>query len=370
MATTVSSTGATLASSPKLDVEAEDDEEEPSTTFDALDMDLVNGPNPWLPAYGFQLQHRSHFQPTHEDLRTNDTVLVQQVDFLETILEETSDDLQSDSDRSGTTYWVGSDSETESVIHIRANRLADERLDGSGSECNSGAARKKRRRGGKYNGGNEREHQRDHQAVFDDYPASPRSSRSSASSRSSSLLQFESLERTCATLSPSSYSFDSLEYPNRSNASHPGNTSPDSLEQDYDKALPNGFGNVDHFSRIRPYRSFESLDTCQKEEEEFGHGCLANGFTPLYLKRNAELSSRTRSNGYHRPSRDFWHEDDEYEDNDDDDDDESECRQNKHAAKGRVDASQVFSRERRAMDTLMIRRQTNRVETRRSSVQR
>lgn len=71
MTTTVSSTGATLASSPKLDVEAEDDEEEPSTTFDALDMDLVNGPNPWLPAYGFQLQHRSHFQPTHEDLRTN-----------------------------------------------------------------------------------------------------------------------------------------------------------------------------------------------------------------------------------------------------------------------------------------------------------
>lgn len=54
-----------------------------------------------------------------------DTVLVQQVDFLETILEETSDDLQSDSDRSGTTYWVGSDSETESVIHIRAKqRLA------------------------------------------------------------------------------------------------------------------------------------------------------------------------------------------------------------------------------------------------------
>ncbi|KAK1133461.1 hypothetical protein K0M31_011268 [Melipona bicolor] len=54
-----------------------------------------------------------------------DTVLLQQVDFLETILEETSDDLQSDSDRSGTTYWVGSDSETESVIHIRARqRLA------------------------------------------------------------------------------------------------------------------------------------------------------------------------------------------------------------------------------------------------------
>lgn len=169
----------------------------------------------------------------------------------------------------------------------------DERLDGSGSECNSVVPKKRRR---KHNGNSDREHQ----ATFDDYPPSPRSSRSSASSRSSSLLQFESLERTCATLSPSSYSFDSLEYPNRSNASHPENTSPDSLEQDYDKVLPNGFGNiVDHFSRIRPYRSFESLDTCQKEEE-FGSGGLTNGFTPLYLKRNMDLS-RTRSNGYHRP---------------------------------------------------------------------
>ena len=49
---------------------------------------------------------------------------MQQVDFLETILEETSDDLQSDSDRSGTTYWLGSDSETESVIHIKTNQRA------------------------------------------------------------------------------------------------------------------------------------------------------------------------------------------------------------------------------------------------------
>lgn len=51
-----------------------------------------------------------------------DTVLAQQVDFLETILEETSDDLQSDSDRSGTTYWLGSESETESVIHIKTKQ--------------------------------------------------------------------------------------------------------------------------------------------------------------------------------------------------------------------------------------------------------
>jgi len=57
---------------------ADEEEEEDSAalTLDCVesgaDMDLVNGPNPWLPAYGFQLQHHSHFQPTHlEDLRPN-----------------------------------------------------------------------------------------------------------------------------------------------------------------------------------------------------------------------------------------------------------------------------------------------------------
>lgn len=55
----------------------EEEEEDPAAlTLDcvesAADMDLVNGPNPWLPAYGFQLQHHSQFQPTHlEDLRAN-----------------------------------------------------------------------------------------------------------------------------------------------------------------------------------------------------------------------------------------------------------------------------------------------------------
>lgn len=56
---------------------AEEEEEDPAAlTLDCVestaDMDLVNGPNPWLPAYGFQLQHHSQFQPTHlEDLRAN-----------------------------------------------------------------------------------------------------------------------------------------------------------------------------------------------------------------------------------------------------------------------------------------------------------
>lgn len=157
----------------------------------------------------------------------------------------------------------------------------DDRVDGSGSECNSVVPKKRRRRD-------------NHQTTNDEFPTSPRSSRSTASSRSSSLLQFESLERTCATLSPSSYSFDSLEYSNRSNASHPENgDSPDSLEQDYDKLLPNGLAGTltNHFPKIRPYRSFESLDTCQKDES-FGQGTMSNGFAPLYLQKGADLSRK------------------------------------------------------------------------------
>jgi hypothetical protein len=42
----------------------------------------------------------------------------QQFLFLETIVEETSDDLRSESDRSGPAGWPDSDSDTESVIHV------------------------------------------------------------------------------------------------------------------------------------------------------------------------------------------------------------------------------------------------------------
>lgn len=32
------------------------------------DVDLVNGPNPWLPAYGYQIQHQQTYnRPTHEE---------------------------------------------------------------------------------------------------------------------------------------------------------------------------------------------------------------------------------------------------------------------------------------------------------------
>ncbi|XP_063984160.1 uncharacterized protein LOC135166102 isoform X2 [Diachasmimorpha longicaudata] len=308
------------------------------------DMDLANAPNPWLPAYGFQIQHQhSNFQPTHEDLRANDVNLVQQVDFLETILEETSDDLQSDSDRSGTTYWLGSDSETESVIHIKSNqRAAADRPDGSGSECNSVVPKKRRRRNGAGDS--------DSYVHLSEW-ASPRSSRSSASSRSSkssrssSLKQFETLERTCATVSPSGYSYDSLEYSNRSN-SHFENTSPDSLEEeddtddDDDRTLTNvkrpsfSLSNSHvEFPKIRPFRSFESLGTNQKTSESFdqeiGHGFLFAKTTSNDLSECDRRSAIKRNDyWYAKCSGNYDYEEDseDLEDDDDDEDDGAGCQ--------------------------------------------
>jgi len=70
--TTLTSTDVAVVSAS---APANEQENSPTLTPDcneSANMDLANGPNPWLPAYGFQLQHHSQFQPTHlEDLRAN-----------------------------------------------------------------------------------------------------------------------------------------------------------------------------------------------------------------------------------------------------------------------------------------------------------
>ncbi|CAH0722265.1 unnamed protein product, partial [Brenthis ino] len=104
--------------------------------------------------------------------------------YLETIVEETSDDLRSE--RSSAATWL-SDSDADSVIHVRGI---------AGSECDSESEREwacpaKRRRRERGN--------------------SPTSIGSL--SRSSSLAQFESLERSCAAPVSPSLSPDSLESP-------------------------------------------------------------------------------------------------------------------------------------------------------------
>ncbi|PSN41600.1 hypothetical protein C0J52_17605 [Blattella germanica] len=169
------------------------------------------------------------------------TVLIagqqQQFLFLETIVEETSDDLRSESDRSGPAGWPDSDSDTESVIHVPNSLDCCDPPEWSGSERDLAVPKKRRRRAA------------DAQDVeeHDDAGAEPDAETASLSSRSSSLLQFECLEKHCedvfrtsATNDPfqdsspfpppspsvmSSFSFDSLES-NRWRFS----ASPDSLD--------------------------------------------------------------------------------------------------------------------------------------------
>ncbi|XP_004928633.2 serine/arginine repetitive matrix protein 1 isoform X3 [Bombyx mori] len=138
------------------------------------------GSHAWLPAYGFQhdIMDKDDYFGTNGDNGSTHAL------YLETIVEETSDDLRSEKSSGGT--WL-SDSDADSVIHVPAN---------AGSECDSESEREwacpaKRRR---------RER--------DSSPAS-----SDSLSRSSSLAQFESLERSCAAPASPSLSPDSLESP-------------------------------------------------------------------------------------------------------------------------------------------------------------
>ncbi|KAJ0180966.1 hypothetical protein K1T71_003051 [Dendrolimus kikuchii] len=138
------------------------------------------GSHAWLPAYGFQhdLLDKDDYFGTNGDNGSTHAL------YLETIVEETSDDLRSE--RSSAATWL-SDSDADSVIHVRGT---------AGSECDSESEREwacpaKRRR---------RER--------DTSPAS-----SGSLSRTSSLAQFESLERSCAAPASPSLSPDSLESP-------------------------------------------------------------------------------------------------------------------------------------------------------------
>ncbi|XP_045785953.1 proline-rich protein 36 isoform X4 [Maniola jurtina] len=138
------------------------------------------GSHAWLPAYGFQheIMEKEDFFGSNGDNGSNHAL------YLETIVEETSDDLRSE--RSSAATWL-SDSDADSVIHVRGT---------AGSECDSESERewacpaKRRRR---------------------ERAASPTSLGSL--SRSSSLAQFESLERSCAAPVSPSLSPDSLESP-------------------------------------------------------------------------------------------------------------------------------------------------------------
>lgn len=242
---------------------------------------LEAGTSHWLPAYGFQ-------QPSqlHEALLQHDYEVGQQsYVYLETIVEETSDDLRSESEYSAG-GWPDTDSDAGSVIHLPApvGNGGCAGADWSGSERDLAVPKKRRRRIFNNDPGV-------HDDDDDDDDFLP-----PLSSRSSSLLQFETLEKQCETSvfrtsassepfhSPSlasSFSFDSLE---TSRWRFSG--SPDSLEEaasslsstcsssthissSDDEHLARSFSsksaNGSYRSSLKSHRSFDSLVACQEK---------------------------------------------------------------------------------------------------------
>ncbi|XP_066159299.1 serine-rich adhesin for platelets isoform X1 [Euwallacea fornicatus] len=158
--------------------------------------DMNSGSNPWMPAYGYQtppaLLEKEDFigNPDAEYFLHGSAG---QYMYLETIQEETSDDLRSESDagsRSSPLGWFATDSEDGSVICI--GRMDD-------AECESDreiACPPKRRK----------------QDSFLSLPGVDDEDENSIS-RSSSLLQFETLEKECQqeSQSPSAFTHFSFE---------------------------------------------------------------------------------------------------------------------------------------------------------------
>ncbi|XP_057659058.1 uncharacterized protein LOC130895646 isoform X1 [Diorhabda carinulata] len=255
-------------------------------------VDLNAGNNSWLPAYGFTapctLLEREDFigNPDAEYFLPSGFGNYM---YLETILEETSDDLRSESDadsRGSPVGWLATDSEAGSVICMDPPDDA---------ECDSDreiACPSKRRK----------------QDIFLTLPNCNPEEDLNSLSRSSSLLQFETLEKQCQENYPSSpslysqFSYDSLESSMRKS-----DLSPDSLnspksdfaedETDYYKTLKidvparakrsndswlynaNRSSGSDtsesdvidisrSFDNLKPWRSFESLPVGQKSVRE------------------------------------------------------------------------------------------------------
>ncbi|XP_060527330.1 uncharacterized protein LOC132702599 isoform X2 [Cylas formicarius] len=160
-------------------------------------VDLNSGNNPWMPAYGFQtpssLLEKDDFAGNPDAEYFLHTTAGHYM-YLETIQEETSDDLKSDSDvesRNSPTGWFATDSDSGSVIRIEQTEDLDCDSD---RELACPAKRRKQ----------------------DLYLSLPVDDDETSLSRSSSLLQFETLEKQCQenSSSPSifsQFSFDSLE---------------------------------------------------------------------------------------------------------------------------------------------------------------
>ncbi|XP_050355874.1 serine/arginine repetitive matrix protein 2 isoform X3 [Nymphalis io] len=200
------------------------------------------GSHAWLPAYGFQheIMEKDDYFISNGDNGSTHAL------YLETIVEETSDDLRSE--RSSAATWL-SDSDADSVIHVRGT---------AGSECDSESEREwacpaKRRRRERAN--------------------SPTSLGSL--SRSSSLAQFESLERSCAAPVSPSLSPDSLESP-------PASPQPV-------RPAPRAHLSAENLSEDSGYseRARRPPPPARRGPPEIAHGPIAAGSVPCLVSPSA-----------------------------------------------------------------------------------
>ncbi|XP_014251065.1 uncharacterized protein LOC106667553 isoform X1 [Cimex lectularius] len=251
---------------------------------------LEAGTSHWLPAYGFQQPTQLHEALLQHEYFNNDGIGQSNYVYLETIVEETSDDLRSESDYSEAGGgWPDTDSDADSVIHV-PNALGKQNLNSvewSGSERDLAVPKKRRRR--LFN--NDPGVQDDEEDERDDLILPP------FTCRSSSLLQFEALEKQCDTVfrasasseqfvhSPSltsSFSFDSLEtsrwrfsgspdsLDEASSLSSSCSSSSEITSSDDDnltRSYSSRSGNESYKSSLRSHRSYDSLIMCQEKQD-------------------------------------------------------------------------------------------------------
>ncbi|KAF6212264.1 hypothetical protein GE061_012785 [Apolygus lucorum] len=246
--------------------------------------------------YGFQQPSQLQEALLNQDYLNNDGMGQQSYVYLETIVEETSDDLRSDSEYSEVAGWPDTDSEAGSVIHI-PNTIGQSECnnsgDWSGSERDLAVPKKRRRRLFNNDPGVNDDDDED-----DNFLLPP------VTSRSSSLLQFEQLEKQCDTVfrasasseqfvhSPSlpsmtsSFSFDSLETSRwrfsgspdslneASSLSSSCSSSSELVSSDEDnvtRSFSSRSGNESSLkSSLKSHRSFDSLVMHQDKESREG----------------------------------------------------------------------------------------------------
>ncbi|KAI5732004.1 hypothetical protein M8J77_019639 [Diaphorina citri] len=194
--------------------------------------------------------------------------------FLETILEETSDDLRSESDYSGPTGWPDSDSDTSSVIHIAEKLNATLRnTEWGGSERDLMVPKKRRRR----------QLLNSDPGVHDDEDNDNDSDPTVPMSRSSSLLQFETLERQCETVFKTSATSEPFAMATYNSNYHWRFSSSDSLDDNRstsdssDDALSRSYSSrslKSNNSGLKSYRSFDSLTASQNSQADKNQGLL------------------------------------------------------------------------------------------------